>query len=232
MKRFLFISLLLLTSCVNSSTHNKHVFFKGTFLKIEKKITVTACNPRNEEQCLTQKYMSTASSFLIKHEKDKSYLITAAHVCHTDYGKMVFLPNFQVKEEFYGLDFDMKRVEYKVYSIDLKSDLCLVVTKRLDAKPYRIASSYPGLGSVVYNLASPLGIFEKNVIPLFTGRYSGNAYGRALFTIPAVGGSSGSPILDRRGNVVGVVSAVTINFNQIVISPTLEQIHKIVKTIK
>tara|TARA_Y100000034_G_scaffold127869_1_gene181445 strand:- start:255 stop:953 length:699 start_codon:yes stop_codon:yes gene_type:complete len=232
MKRFLFISLLLLTSCVTSSIHNKYAFFKGTFLKIEKKVTVTACNPRNKKQCLTQKYMSTASSFLIKHKKDKSYLMTAAHVCHTDYGKLVFLPKFQVKEEFYGLDFDMKRVEYKIYSMDLKSDLCIVTTKRLDAKPYKIAGSYPDLGSIVYNIAAPMGIFEKNIIPLFTGRYSGSAYDRALFTIPAVGGSSGSPILNKRGNVIGVVSAVTIKFNQIVISPNLEQIHKIVETIK
>ena len=232
MKRFLFISLLALTSCVISSTPNKYVFFKGAFLKIEKKVTVTACNPRDKKQCLTQEYMSTASSFLIKHKKDKSYLLTAAHVCHTDYGKLAFLPNFQAKEEFYGLDLNMKRVEYKIHSMDIKSDLCIVSTKRLDVRPYKIADTYPELGSVVYNIAAPLGIFEKNVIPLFTGRYGGSAYNRALFTIPATGGSSGSPILNKKGNVIGVVSAVTIKFNQIVISPTLRQIHESVKTIK
>jgi len=212
--------------------HNKSVFFKGTFLKIEKKVIITVCNPRDHKQCLTREYISSASSFLIKNKKDKSYLLTAAHVCKTDYGSLIFLPKFQVKEEFYGLNFKMQKFKYKAHTVDEKSDLCIVTADRIDAKPYKIAKSYPDLGDVVYNIAAPLGIFEKNIVPLFSGRFSGSAYDRALYTLPAVGGSSGSPILNKRGKVIGLVSAVTIKFNQIVISPTLEQIRKIIKDAK
>jgi len=212
--------------------HNKSVFFKGTFLKIEKKVIITICNPRDDKQCITREYNSSASSFLIKNKKDKSYLITAAHVCKTDYGKLIFLPKFEVKEEFYGLDFNMKKFKYQILSVDEKADLCIVTTSRIDDKPYKIAKAYPKLGDVVYNIAAPLGIFEKNIVPLFSGRFSGSAYDRALYTLPAVGGSSGSPILNKRGQVIGMVSAVTIRFNQIVISPTLDQIRKIIKDAK
>jgi len=229
MKKLVLLFCIIITSCVNSSTHSKHAFFKGTFLKIEKRVIITACNPKNHNQCITREYNSSASSFLIKNKKDKSYLLTAGHVCKTDYGSLIFLPKFQVKEEFYGLNFKMQKFRYKVHSIDQKSDLCIVTTDRIGTKPYKIAKSYPVLGDVVYNIAAPLGIFEKNIIPLFTGRFGGNAYGRALFTLPAVGGSSGSPILNKRGHVIGLVSAVTIRFNQIVISPTLEQIRKVIE---
>lgn len=232
MKKLLFLFCIVLTSCVNSSIHNKHAFFKGTFLKIEKKVTITACNPRDHTQCVTKEYNSSASSFLIKNKKNKSYLLTAAHVCKTDYGSLAYLPKFQVKEEFYGLDFKMQKFEYKVHTVNEKSDLCVVTADRIDSKPYKIAKSYPNLGDVVYNIAAPLGIFEKSIVPLFSGRFSGSAYDRALYTLPAVGGSSGSPILNKKGHVIGLVSAVTIKFNQIVISPTLEQIREIIEDAK
>ena len=232
MKKLVILFCIVITSCVNSSTRSKHAFFKGTFLKIEKRVIITACNPKNDKQCITKEYNSSASSFLIKNKKDKSYLLTAAHVCKTDYGSLIFLPKFQVKEEFYGLNFKMQKFKYKVHSIDQKNDLCIVTSDRIDAKPYKIAKSYPALGDVVYNIAAPLGIFEKGIVPLFSGRFSGSAYDRALYTLPAVGGSSGSPVLNKKGQVIGLVSAVTIKFNQIVISPTLEQIRKIVKDAK
>ena len=63
--------------------------------------------------------------------------------------------------------------------------------------------------------------------PLFIGMYSGHSHNRLVFTLPAINGSSGSPILNEKGEVVGVVSAVTKNFPNIVISSTLESVKEI-----
>ena len=67
------------------------------------------------------------------------------------------------------------------------------------------------------------------MVPLFSGYYSGQAHNRSIFTLPAVGGSSGSPILNKKGEVIGVVSAVTKQFKNIVISSTLKSIKRIIK---
>tara|TARA_R110000824_G_scaffold57222_4_gene155853 strand:- start:2475 stop:3173 length:699 start_codon:yes stop_codon:yes gene_type:complete len=232
MKKVIIVFLLLLTSCVNSSFHQKKVFFQGTFLKIEKKMTITACNPINQKKCITKTFESSASSFLIKNTVSKSYLLTAAHVCISDFGKLTFLPNFKAIIQFYGLDSDMERHDYEVVLIDVKNDLCVVSTKRIMGAPYKLAWKYPDLGEKVYNIAAPMGIYEKNIKLLFTGLYSGSAYDRAVFSLPATGGSSGSPVLDGEGRVIGLISAVTRGFNNIVISPTLKDIQQIVNTIK
>jgi len=232
MKRIIILSVLLLTSCLNSSIYNKNVFFKGTFLKIEKKILISACHPSNINNCITKTYESSASSFLIKNKGDKSYLITAAHVCVTDMGKLPTLPKFSSNERFYGIDQAGRIFKYKVVAVNNMYDLCLVSTKRMDARAYRIASFIPGRGDKIYNIAAPVGIFGKNLVPLFTGIYNGKAHGRGVFSLPATGGSSGSPILNSNGEVVGVVSAVTKGFNNLVLSPTLKQIQEFVQNEK
>ena len=232
MKRIIILSVLLLTSCLNSSIHNKNVFFQGTFLKIEKKILISACHPVNINKCITKRYESSASSFLIKNKKDKSYLITAAHVCVTSMGKLSTLPKFSYSEQFYGIDQAGRIFKYKVVAVNNMYDLCLISTKRMNTKAYRIASLIPDRGEKIYNIAAPVGIFGKNLVPLFTGLYNGKAHGRGIFSLPAIGGSSGSPILNSNGEVVGVVSAVTKGFNNLVLSPTLKQIQEFIENEK
>ena len=230
-KIILLLIFSTLNSCTFTSRHRKDVFFKGTFLKIEKKISLTVCHPLKPSQCITKRFESSASSFLIIHKDKKSYLMTAAHVCHNDYGKLVSYPGFKTQQEFYGLTLKMKKHYYKVEAMDFASDLCIVSTDRFEGIPYKIAKKLPDMGEQVYNIAAPAGIFEENLVPLFKGMYSGGAHSRKVYTLPATGGSSGSPILNRQGHVIGVVSAVTKNFKNIVISPTLKQIKNIIKTI-
>jgi S1-C subfamily serine protease len=232
MKKIIFVLIFLsLTSCLNLSGTKKSIFFNGTFLKIEKFVQIKVCNPKDPKVCITKPYNSSASSFLVKHNGDKSYIMTSAHVCVTDYGNLTLLPGFEAHEIFYGLTDKLEKHFYQIEAVDRESDLCIVSTKRFKGSVFRIGNIDPQKSERVYNIAAPLGIFDKDLIPIFEGLYVGQAHNRTLVTLPAAGGSSGSPIMNGRGEVIGVVSAVTKNFNQIVISSTLSQIKTIMKTI-
>ena len=61
------------------------------------------------------------------------------------------------------------------------------------------------------------------MIPIFDGFFNGNSGSRAIYSLPAKGGSSGSPIVNHRGELIGMVSAVYTYFPQITISPRFEE---------
>ena len=229
--RFVFlISVLLgLNSCSGAISHKNSIFFEGTFLKVEKILKITACNPKNPKQCITKQYESSASSFVVAHKGDYSYLVTSGHVCDMNFGRIAALPGFKFELEFYGLTLKMERHDFQVVALDRPSDLCLLRTKKLDLPPYKIAERPPAVGETVYNIAAPMGIFEEGMVPLFRGIYSGDSHDRSIFSIPAIGGSSGSPVLNKKGEVVGVISAATVNFKNLTICSPLKAIKEIIK---
>jgi hypothetical protein len=106
-----------------ASIHTKPIFFSGTFLKIEKSVKIRVCNPKKPDYCLTRTFDSSASSFLIGHKKKKSYIMTSAHVCITDYGNLIHLPGFRADETFYGLTEKMEKHLYFIEAVDKESDL-------------------------------------------------------------------------------------------------------------
>jgi len=225
---FLIVTLLILNSCSSPTYNRNSPFFKGTFLKVEKIIEITACNPKDPKHCITKKYGSSASSFIVAHKEKYSYLLTSGHVCEMNFGRLTQLPGFRADIQFYGITLKNKKHDFEIVSLDKESDLCLLRTTRVDLPAYRISSNPPKLGDPAYNIASPIGIFGEDMVPLFAGIYSGDAYGRSIFSIPAIGGSSGSPVLNKRGEVIGVISATTTDFKHLVICSPLKAIKEII----
>jgi hypothetical protein len=58
------------------------------------------------------------------------------------------------------------------------------------------------------------------MVPILEGRFAGNKFNRAYYTVPAAGGSSGSPLLNSEGRIVGVTHSVLIYFHHISVSST------------
>ena len=91
----------------------------------------------------------------------------------------------------------------------------------------KLEFSHEIFGEKFYNLASPLGVATSEFVPLLEGRYSGMVnFNRAAYTIPAAPGSSGSPIFDKRGHLVGMIHSVYLRFPILSFSPTHDKLMK------
>ena len=101
------------------------------------------------------------------------------------------------------------------------NDLCLLKAEKLNYPALRMASGPPKPGEKVFAMSGPLGVYYPPSVLFLSGNYSGpmptmNKH-HSLVSIPAIGGSSGSAVMNSKGRVVGVIFAVNPNFRNITI---------------
>jgi S1-C subfamily serine protease len=193
---------------------------RSSFLKIEKAIEMDMCV---DNACMKRRLRSSGSGAVVKTTFSGAYVLTAAHVC--DDSDIIA----QIKKDMPGvklnIEFDVITLDGSKYSVDIldmdhKNDICILWVQDLYEPPILIATKAPEPGEHVYNLAAPLGVHDVNMVPIFDGFYNGrDNKGAALYSIPAFGGSSGSPIINTRGELVGMIHSTLRHFPQIAISP-------------
>ena len=108
-----------------------------------------------------------------------------------------------------------------ILKYNLKLDVCILQakkTKDLPNFPLRLSVKPPEYGEQVYNLAAPAGIIDGEMVPVYQGRFFGNSERNAFFGIPTIGGSSGSPIVNIKGELVGMIHSVHYRFHHITLS--------------
>ena len=167
----------------------------------------------------------TASGFVIAKRSKKTYVMTAGHVCDGKIGEENI--SYLISVDLFVTARDGTEYKAKVVAVDLPKDICVLSVPGLDAPALKIARSETRLGAESFNIAAPLSMFypgNPGMSPVFTGRFSGRVGHRAFFTIPAMGGSSGSPVLNTRGQVIGMIVARHYQFNHISVSPTREDL--------
>ena len=224
----LFIFSLSILSCDTSNLDFQRDA-RDTFVKIKQNVAITVCNPTDPKECLTKTSRSTGSGAVVMRTDEGSYVLTAGHVCS-------FEKEMQLASEFAGskilvqmrsVNFSLGEYVSDIISMDHTIDTCLLFARNLyTTKVAKIAPYSRSLeeGERVYNVAAPVGIFYKDVVPLLEGFFMGNRDTRAYYSVPAMGGSSGSPIFNKHNEIVGMIHSVNVYFPVVSVSPPLKEL--------
>ena len=204
---------LTLSSCASSRQHP----LSGKvdkFLLIKRDVLFNACNG---DLCVPGTGTAFGSGFIIGTNGTDSIGVTAGHVCedfHVPPGVKVMSADVKVKS------IDGRAHSAEVLKVDFENDLCLLKIKGFISHGLSVARSAPAVGDPSYAMASPLAMFSPDMVPLFSGYFSGEVSTRKDgYAMPAQGGSSGAPIVNSDGQVIGVIVAKLRGLENFCVSP-------------
>jgi len=171
--------------------------------------------------------------------KPRTLVMTADHVCHDRSRNITqemippsVLDDFRISNGIEGnLTFnissvditlrDSRGVEFQTnpnpWLRNVEADICIIETS-INRRAVPVARSEPEYGDKVVNISAPYGLMftnpEGGAVYITSGHYTGNLTmvdgARSMYTIWTAPGSSGSPIINERGEIVGVVSAISM----------------------
>ena len=177
--------------------------------------------------------INSASGYVVKVDKKNNYLyaLTAAHWCEKvtkdelyDSTELIFegMPIVGYFANFMGDNYKIRR-----YIMDPVHDICLVQFHSKYskyAKNVDIASSDSIIGESVSMISAPMWSYENEFRQHYLGFASGCDEYECAFTIPATYGSSGSAVINEKGEIVSVISRAAVSFNNYAIGPKPEHV--------
>tara|TARA_R110000782_G_scaffold239280_2_gene325670 strand:- start:65 stop:895 length:831 start_codon:yes stop_codon:yes gene_type:complete len=226
-----------------TETVEKFKFPTRSFVKFESKVYRLICTPDDPENYSSKCYQlvdgATGSASIVGEAVDGVYILTAGHMCDRR-SDMIRFNKFldremedPLLEKYYVQDIDLFQYNVKILDFNKEDDTCIGFAWGLFGPSLKLSNTAPKIGDRVYNMAAPAGFMEKGAVPLFEGIYFGDGKIMSLYTIPAIGGSSGSPILNEQAELVGLIYARHVNFHHITISPKYRNlIHFVVDNIR
>tara|TARA_Y100000310_G_scaffold149396_2_gene148701 strand:- start:7920 stop:8921 length:1002 start_codon:yes stop_codon:yes gene_type:complete len=222
---------------------------RKSFLQLKKSAEFKFCKPETKRQkrkrkkkglkrdCSTIELRSYGSSFAIGFAKmgdsNGSLVVTAGHICE-DGGMVKPLEEYNKGLKDVEIIYSFTDIKGRAYTgtiidYDTEIDMCLVFVSNFETA-YVPASRRPlRPGDKVWNVAAPTAEFHTGMVPVFQGYYSGiDENGKSSLTVPATHGSSGSPIVNSHGELVGVLIAMHRDMNHISYSPSMSSVYKFI----
>lgn len=238
-------SFIFLNCC---TINNSNLFFKNlTFKEIRENILYVnvlysfKLKEKNNEEILGAKeYSISGSASVIKYDsKEFSLILTAEHVCNYKPNEPIFSfydkNTFELLEEKTIVVRDTKGESYVAYviSYNKKYDVCVLASLKIPREGLKISDDEPNVIDRYFAMGFPNGLWSENFVPIFSGFFIGKINGRIpgtfadAYSIPSSGGISGSPIIDARGKIVGVLHSTFIRFNQMSLGANLKHIKEV-----
>ncbi len=190
------------------------------------------CIPDKEQSCqeeATVLPVASASGVVLSSSSSHIFVLTANHFCeNSNIEKIMGEVKIRI---FIG---ETSRLSNIVTS-SKKADLCLLEALRFkgeDYKPTKLAKEMPSIGEEVFNVAAPDGMASPNTRLMFTGKFSGCEGLNCVFTVPATFGSSGSAIYNKEGELISLLVAAAINFENVSMGPHVNTLNVLVETVE
>ena len=214
-KKNLFLLSLLLVPLISCTTINRSVKVDPpikSYVKINHLLNISECKKKFKDICPSPNYdfISLGSGMVIELVPGQTIVLTAGHVCEAD------VDTEKVKsysESIHVTDHTGKQHQAHVIKASADNgkgsiDACALWVPTLKTSGVKLSMFPPLVGQELYYIGSPAGVYHPPVVPIFTGIYSGSIdTSNSMLSIPAVGGSSGSAVLDMNNRVVGILWA-------------------------
>jgi S1-C subfamily serine protease len=202
---------------------------KRSFVKIEVSVWSLNCvDAKNgKKECTKEKLGGAWGSGSVVKYKGKKHILTVAHICESE--KMNAMAHITQQKLVYDFAATVEANSWSSYNaipvkINHRNDICLMAVDDIEAPYLKISNKKPVYGEKIYTIASPGGLARDGMVPTFEGRFLGITDNRAYYNVPAMGGSSGSPLVNKKGEVVGVTHSVYAYFHHVTVSTTFEEL--------
>ena len=224
---------LLVSSCAVQVNFTKSASkVKKSILKLEAWVYDEDCNEETQTCGEWQQY-ATGTGSVVLYDRQK-VVLTASHVCDISHGfsdieKMLFQNKKIMMKAYDRLD---RLYHLHILKSDKRKDICLMIFEDSSAvplPPLKMSVKKPEYAEKVFAIGAPTGMLEGDMAPIFEGMSFGELGGKHFYGIPTIGGLSGSPILNLKGELVGMIHSVHYRFHHISLSVSYNNLWNFIK---
>jgi len=211
----LFLSSLF--SCTTIDLQRKVIPPFKSYVKVIHSVKILQCTEQFKNRCPIGEYVSLGSGMVVNIVKEHTTVITAGHVCDSEIDKekiSLFSQDVTIIDHN-GTEHQTMVIKTSQDNSKGSIDMCALWVPTLKQDGVDFSSFPPRAGQELYYVGSPAGIYHPPVAPVLMGIYSGQIdASNSLTSIPAIGGSSGSVVMDLNNKMVGVLWAAH-NFSNV-----------------
>lgn len=189
---------------------------------------------------VTGRYGTSGSGVVIDVESmtNTSLVLTVYHVCEDSVQVSDFYRNELVTsvKNTVITEFGSKLKINEIIYADPSNDICVIEVTGIAGMIAYPAAFNPEKGDRIYSVGAPAGIWDVGIVNLVEGFFIGvkkEPLGRfqrfSQWSMPIVGGMSGSGVF-HNGSIIGLVSHVSTEFNNVGWGPGLAQVRIATRT--